>query len=437
MRIGYAKLGRSWNLDPAAWSTVGGDVDVYRLLRRLAFQHEEDEFILVGRNSGHRPTDVGLPKNVVNPYADDPEMHRLAKALGRWDPRPGVRNWKNDGSLQDIVAVNAYLVWPWFRDLDAVIIWAGQHGTSNQVIKMVGSDEETQPQTSSILYGGYLIRCINHWRDVDPLEREEIWLMPDVRNYLKCRDVKWPLRHPILGQYMFEREAKAYRWGDAREPGVSRWDEGPKHTWVTTHRYEYSGLELTAIDENEVPSFEWEGRRPFGVVMNENRPYIKNSRLEVLQTWVLPYVGLDHLEVFGDWSKDSLERLGRDEPFPTVPVTQMYDTVRRWKCTLTTPASGSGWATSKPWEAFAAGTVCFFHPEYDTQDQVLGDADTNLHDWLRVDTPEELWKRVNHLDQDEAAWRWLVSKQYEHLRVRLDDDRIGRMINERLHPRTF
>ena len=49
MRIGYSKIGRSWCLDPAKASTVGGDLDQIRLLKRLAHKHPEHEFFLIGR----------------------------------------------------------------------------------------------------------------------------------------------------------------------------------------------------------------------------------------------------------------------------------------------------------------------------------------------------------------------------------------------------
>lgn len=437
MRIGYAKLGRAWNMDPKSWSSVGGDVDVYRLLHRLATTHPADCFVLVGRNSGHQFHQVGLPLNVVNPYADDPAMWRAMKDIGKLDPRPGVANWKDDGSLTDIVRVQTGLLWPWFKDLDRVIVWLGQHGTSCQPITPVGEfDGTTQPQTSSICYGGYLIAAINEWQRRDP-KREVIWLCPDPRNYLKCRDLSAPLTQPILGQFDWWRDTKYFQY-DGKEPlhgGFGRWDlvNGTKHSWTSPTQYVYSGLELTALDVDRAldvgEHVNHSGRTSFGMIINENAKDGSQPRLEVLQEWVLPWC--PDVELFGRWSTESTAVLGRDR-IESVPVTAVYDTMSRWRCTLTTPASSSGWATSKPWEAFASDTVCFFHPGYDTQDHILGEND-DLKSWLRVDSPEQLERRVRHLDTAPSDWAWLVNEQRKHLLERLAEDRIGRMIGDRLN----
>jgi hypothetical protein len=418
-------------MDPSSWSSVGGDVDVYRLLQRLATQRSADEFVLVGRNSGHTPTMVGLPSNVVNPYAEDTAMWAAMKHVGKLDPRPGVANWKNDGSLQDIVTISTGLIWPWFKDLDAIIIWAGQHGTSCQPITPVGETEGlTQPQTSSICYGGYLINALNEWQD--RTGSEAIWLVPDVRNYLKSRDHAHPIMHPVLGQFTFERDQKHFRPGRCHSAGAWDWVNGTQHSWVHSTRYVYSGLELTALDHEDAsdvlhrPSHEY--RDSFGMIVNENAKDGSQPRLEALQEWVLPWC--PDVELYGKWSKESTEVIGRGT-IPSVPVTEVYNTTSRWRCTFTTPASSSGWATSKPWEAFASDTVCFFHPGYDTQDNILGD-NVELKQWLRVDSPGQLERRVRHLDSSPTDWAWLVNAQRTHLLLALAEDKIGRMINARL-----
>jgi hypothetical protein len=440
VRIGYAKLGRAWNMDPASWSSVGGDVDVYRLLQRLATRRDTDQFVLVGRNSGHAPAMVGFPSNVVNPYAEDPEMWRQMKAVGKLDPRGGVANWKDDGSLTDIVTMSTGLIWPWFRDLDHIIIWLGQHGTSCQPITPVGEEPPalTQPQTSSICYGGYLINALNHWQRNRSDDREAIWLCPDPRNYLKARDVESPLLKPILGQFDWWRDGKYFQF-DGCEPiygGLGRWDliNGTQHSWVSPTQYVYSGLELTALDTDRALNTSMyelrrhEERTSFGMIINENAPEGANPRLDVMKEWVLPWC--PDVELFGKWRLDSVRSMGRDR-IDSAPVTQVYDTMSRWRCTFTTPASSSGWATSKPWEAFASDTVCFFHPGYDTQDHILGD-NVELKQWLRTDSPGQLERRVRHLDANPQDWAWLVNEQRAHLLRALKEDKIGAMINDRL-----
>src|SRR5690606_28439834 len=124
----------------------------------------------------------------------------------------------------------------------------------------------------------------------------------------------------------------------------------------------------------------------------------------------------------GTWSKKSMETLGVE--INPIPWHQTWDYVRSSKCTFTTPSSGSGWATTKPWEAFAVGTVCFFHPAYDDQGHIIptrahvlqGRVDHDpelkaLAEWLRPRTPDDLRKAVERLDHDRDAWLWLVQAQ--------------------------
>lgn len=436
MKYGYAKLGRSWNLDPAKWSVAGGDVDVARLLHRLATERPNDQFILVGRNSGEVPQDVGYPANVVNPWTAWRETVPKPKDFG-FDLK--VPKEEKAAHLAEVtvklLAAFDDLTGATFDVLDGIMVWAGQHGTSNAPIPPVHKgwgDQLTNPQISFINYGAYIIRGINRWRSAANGEREEIWLCPDPRNYIKCRDLKWPLLQPVLAQFQQKRTSKHERYADMREPGSftppfeATW-EG-QSCWVSHHSYAYSGLEMTALARPEaIPmSPDPTNRAPFGMVVNENRRDTSNSRLDCLLFWVLPF--WPQAEIRGIWTDDSKKTLGRDDITPTA-VTDMYSTLQKWRCTFTTPASGSGWATAKPWECFAAGTVCFFHPSYDTQNHILPRG--QLRDWLRVDTPEQLRKRVEAC-QDDATWTWLVTEQRKLFEERFAAHRIETMIGERL-----
>ena len=119
----------------------------------------------------------------------------------------------------------------------------------------------------------------------------------------------------------------------------------------------------------------------------------------------------------------------------SAPWEEYFPKLHSVRTTLTTPSSGSGWATAKPWEAFAAGTVCFFHPAYDTQNHILGDADAWLQDWLRVPTATELWKRVERLNSPDGyyEWRKIVQLQREHFDRALQDLTYMKMIEERIY----
>lgn len=452
MRVGYCKMGRVMPLARAKWGVVGGDDEPPLLLKTLAERHPEHEFVIVGRNSNECPEDVGLPSNVTNPWVELAPKLRVALA-GHVQPLRLVGD-----HLRHVLATYDELITPLFSDLDGLIVWAGQHGTSNSPMPKIGAgyDDDlpwTQPQKSFTLYCGYVIRGINAFRERDPLKYEEIWLVPDPRNYPKPRDLKWPQRLPLLAQFNFTRSEKHERYRDWRTPaecGFEATVDSTGHVWEAEQRYIYSGLELCGvlpehIDGRYDPT--WEGRRHFGLFVNEARAYVKRNRLDALIEYVLP---LKPEFVHGKWSADSLSVLrewGYD--VQPAPAEIYYDKLRSVRSTFTTPSSGSGWATTKPWQAFAVGTVCFFHPEYDTQGHVvptLEQADSDafcaaagidddlrqLARWLRVRDPHDLEKRVRYLDENRDAWFWLAREQRALYERRCAELRHIKIIEKRL-----
>jgi hypothetical protein len=414
VKIGYAKLGRSFDLNPEKASVAGGDMDVIRTLKRLSYTWPEHEFILVGRNSGEDPHQIGYPTNVSNPWSDGPLSDLKV------------------GSIEELAGPYLDIMGPTIDDLDAIVVWAGQHGSTNtKGIPPVKGGESTNPQVSALRYSSYILQAINRWRDHSPLGRQEVWLCPDPRNYLKCRDLKWPLEYPVLAQYDKTYNMKHERYGDTMAPGYYWEDEAgaaqdPESPtrWLSKQQYIYSGLELTALPHpSSVPYYGIlnQERSIFGLVVNENRANIARARKGELKKWVLSWN--ESPEIHGIWTKESKAELGID-PKP-VPYEQLFPTLGKWVSTFTMPASGSGWATAKPWECFAVGTVCFFHPDYDTQGHIIPRTPTDTNDpeeallaeFLRVPTPQDLHKRVARLMFDRGLYERIANLQrrrYEH-----------------------
>jgi len=418
MRIGYAKIGRSIPLRRERWGFVGGDDEPMLVLQTLARRHPEHEFVIVGKCSDDVPTEAdGYPPNVTNAWNDVRDEIRATSA-GCPSPLSMDNKVRITQRYREITG-------EMFQGLDQMILWTGQHGTSNNPIPKVGSgwDDITSPQDAFVYYGSYLVSGINMWRAANPIDREEVWLCPDARNYIKARDLKWPLRHPVLGQFEYTRSEKNERWGDTRSPeecGFNAKWEGD-HVWVAKQHYAYSRLEICGITPEHMNTEfgPWEGRRRFGLFINEARGYVKHNRLDAMRDWVLP---LEPDFVHGQWPKASQEKLGRT--VTPAPFDQYYDLLRSVACSFTTPTSGTGWATTKPWQSFATGTVIFFHPQYDTQGNVIPtlkqiqegkvDHDPDLKQlatWLRPSTPEELRVRVDAVSSSRETWEWLAGQQ--------------------------
>lgn len=411
MKIGYGKLGRVIEQDPAKWGESGGDNEPITLLETLARRNPEHEFIVVGRNSGWKPR---LP-NVVNMWNEWGPIVKEMRAIGRQG---------GDLTSAEEVMILDEVTGPTFDTLDGIVIWLGQHGTSNSPIpKVEDRSQLTSPQISFVHYSSFLMRGINRWRDVDPVNREEVWLLPDARNYIKGRDLKWPRRHPILYQMNWARDEWNERYGDDVVPDefIKNADAGGGDgMWRSFDKYVGSNLELVGVP-SDVPVWPSYNRREnFAVIINEARNYGMRpelTRLDAMQKYILPN---NPTWVHGKWTDKSLAELGMN----IVPIeyTKIWDIFLSSRATFTTPSSGSGIATAKPWEAFRCGCVCFFHPEYDTQGWIIptlaqarGDRSdrAQLARWLRIETPRQLSERLKAIAEDPSVWTWLADVQLQ------------------------
>jgi hypothetical protein len=390
-KIGYCKLGRSWNLDVKKASTVGGDIDCIRLLKRLATQNPDTEYFLIGKNSGEVPQTLGYPDNVVNPWSS---------THGWKIPSVSAQMVKDDPSLYEMPMTV-------FRELtkdvhlDGMITWVGQHSSTNSRIPAIDGNWKdgpfTTPLVSSINYTGYLLDyCDQH--GVEPL-----FLVPDPRNTVKVRDLRIPLKFPVLAQYEEIRNIKQDLGPDV---GVKQ----------VKQKYIYSALEMTALDEpSSIPFAEhigedsWKTRDSFVLISNENKRDVPFPRSELVREWLIPH--FPDVKIYGTWSDEGKAELGRD--IQSIPVSTMYETLRSALATITFPASGSKWVTSKVWEAFASGTVCFIHPRYDMRGLSLPRNPWNdeISKFLHVSSAREMANKVAMLRLDYNLWLKIVMAQ--------------------------
>lgn len=422
-KVGYAKLGRSIPLDDADLSSVGGDIEVVNLFHRLRRDYEVH---LIGRN---RTTQTW--PDVVNHWGPG----------GLFDDIPTLRNRnRGDGYVDnpDNPSWKAYVKFmddriPQLPKLDAVVIWLGQHGTSCSFLPKVKGEGYAIPQQSAANYLFPLVRILN-LLDIQP-----IWLCPDPRNTLKFRDLSNMKQRPILAQY-----------NDLRSTPFWNLEKGTHYNKIP---YKYSGIELLAVQHNRGPNaLAGDSRKLFGILVNEGRTgkgsgHRVTPRLSHLKYWVAWNLDLRYdehrtsdgrlygqrfrgtkewhtrdWEIKGHWSEDSMVELARlVEP---VPINEVHETLQGWKSTITFPANQTGWATAKPWECFAAGTICFKHPKYDDQHNIYSKQHMpeGLQQFLSPKTPWEFQDRVKTLEDYDTWYKW-ARLQHDYLvasRTRLD-----------------
>ena len=405
---------------------LGGDVEMVPVVKALAERHPEDTFLLLGRNTGEVPSEVGLPSNIINPWASWDWANQL-RERGKWIRENFAHN-ANGSDLtieghQRMRDIFDDLTLETFRSCDGHVFWVGQHGSTNTPIPMVNDHTKlTKPYDWCTYYVSFILQGINAWRDDDP-NREEIWLNADARNKLKMRDLKYPLKHPVLTQFDFTHDLKHEQYDGVRILS--------SHVKNVYSRLEVNGLAPGTPFGNLI-TYNGDYDRPytFGLFINEARAIgVKKgmSRADALNHWVIPS---SPNWIHGTWSAEGQRHVGRE--IKPAPWDQYFPMLNKTLCTFTTPSSGSGWATTKPWEAFAAGTVCFFHPEYDKQNHILKDAPLGLAEWLRVKTPRELRLRLAAVAANPHTFRWLIEKQRMHFDNAMQDKRYIHMIEERL-----
>lgn len=400
MKIGYAKLGGSFSLNESKVSPNGGEIDIIRCLRRLSEEYPNDEIVLVGKNSGEHPLELGYNRNVINPW------HKAQFKL------PTLRHTQDPKEMQALIKNQVDQLKPYFENLDAIVIWLGAHGSSNIPLPLSGKnwyDNESlaKPLVAFINYCSYLLLSL------DNLKCEPIFLCPDPRNTIKFSELRKRLKYPVIAQYNDVRNIKHDQYcqspeeWDKREAELKIEDpegyrEGSK--WMSKATYIYSGLEFTSLNApKEVKPFKTD---LFGIISNENLksntcPRIKFIK-EIIETFEDPVI-------HGKWSKESQKELGK----VIVPIhyTDFYSTLGSFKYTWTLPASGSKWCTAKIWECFMNKTLCFIHPRYDEQNHALKNY-PEIRKALTASSAKEVKEKIDKLEAKPEVYENLINKCY-------------------------
>jgi hypothetical protein len=397
VRIAYGKICRSIPLTHAEASNVGGDSEVVTLLDELLKAHHEVHIISRTQSKEFRPRgleyDNGALYNHFAPggtFGDPPKMP--------W-AEPGART---KGPHFDAYTEYYTRQAAMLPNFDAIIMWLGDHGTSNHpmpgVVKATLGKYTTTRQQDAI-YGWPPMAILNALGDVRG--QRPHWLCPDPRNMIKFRDLWHQDQRPILAQFNTSKESSFYHERDDR-------------IRKNILRYSYSGIELLALRRKDRVLRMEGGRELFGLLVNEGYNNLPDGkgRKDLVRRWCEPGT-----PIVGTWSESSIEMLAGHGYVVSPPVAfnDVELQLAQWKATMTFPATNSGWATAKPFECFASGTVCFRHPDYDTQDHIYGKhMSDDLRLFLSPRTKQGFQERLRKLEDDDA-WREIARAQFQYL----------------------
>jgi len=480
VRIGYACLGRTMKFDSSRWG-MQGDAEKPNLLHRLADRNPDVKWVVVGHN------DAGefLEPNVENAWldartraaatpprpTDQPGWYRTPFAP-YWTAKPAWWCSEVSGFEDDLVELIA--------GLDGVVIHVGQHAPTQIRIPQTGNTWQetwTNPALdgnkvydSMQAYCRYIVRGINALGDKTLGRAPVVWLVPDPRNFLKARDVKWPSgTDTMLSQYTFQRRQRHERFMDPRTPyefmpDVRRHDvrqERDGELWNAQHSYQHADLELMILPDHwdEVRWTGFDQRIPVGIATTSTKASVLGNnrrRSQLVNEYVL--AAFPDAHVYGKWDAASLA----DVPDGTVRDTtpdDFYTLLDSFRVTLSLPIVESGWSVAKNYQCWAARSVCFMAEQVDDQGWTLPsrrsvagthrigqvkdvvfysarddwtEADLTLAYWLRVETPTEFWQRARIASTDRTWWEWLTNQQLDLLSRRWSAKLLERTIEERL-----
>lgn len=362
MRIAYGKICRSIPLTHAEASNVGGDSEVVTLLDELVKAGHEVHIISRTQSKELYPFECpgAGSGRVVNHFAP-----------GGTFGDPPMPKWSDPGSRTKGPAFDAYTDYyvrqtTLLPEFDAIFMWLGDHGTSNHpmpgIVKATLGKYTTTRQQDAI-YGWPPMAILNTLGDLRGARPH--WLCPDPRNMIKFRDLWHHDQRPILAQFNTSKESSFYHERDDKIRKANL-------------RYSYSGIEMLALPRKDrIVRTDGASRALFGLLVNEGYNNLPDGkgRKDLVRRWCEPGT-----PIIGTWSESSIELLAGHGYIvsPAVALNDVELQLSQWKATMTFPATNSGWATAKPWECFAAGTVCFRHPDYDTQNHIYRD-DMNVY----------------------------------------------------------
>lgn len=456
-----------------------GDAEKPNLLYRLAERNPDVKWVVVGHNDAGEFTRANVENAWLNARerasatpprpADQPGYYRTPFAP-YWTTKPAWWCSEVSGFEDDLVEL--------ISDLDGIVIHVGQHAPTQLRIpqaKNTWAETFSNPNLdgnkvydSMQAYCRYIVRGINALGDKTLGRAPVIWLVPDPRNYLKARDVKWPTcTNDMLSQYQFTRQQRHERYLDPRTP---RTFDVPRSTirverdgelWLAEHTYRHADLELMILPDNwrRIDVRDFDERTAAGIattstkasVLGENRRRSQLVNDYLLAAW-------SDAEVYGKWDKTSLADVLDGTVRETTPA-EFYDLLQRWRVTLSLPIIESGWTVAKNYQCWAAGVVCFMVEQvdaqgwtlptrrdtagthevgrvrdvtfYSTRDDWTSD-DLTLAYWLRVESPAEFRERALIAATDRRWFDWLRAQQRNLLGRRWDAKLLESTIERKL-----
>lgn len=145
------------------------------------------------------------------------------------------------------------------------------------------------------------------------------------------------------------------------------------------------------------------------------------KRFEYLKKWVLDYN--PNQIIYGKWTKKNKEAMDKinAQIMPT-PMVEMEDKMFNTKYTLVIPLNKKHpeFVTQKTYSMIYYGIIPFWcKTDYDTNNIY-----NKIPDYIKVETPEELYQKINELENNKELYKSILNQLYDLLEDKYFSDEI-------------
>jgi hypothetical protein len=371
MNIAIGKIGKSIKFNVSSWGAIGGDVEAPTLFYRWAEMNPQHNFYIIGKS------DYSRAKNIK----------RLPNIIDVWEfaEKDMTDTEKRDFVIENLDGIN----------IDFAVLYGGPLGRGNihDYTPVLDNSRMTKCLGFQINYVSPILYFIN--------ETNVPWFMLSVDSRFfpqRCVDI---VNMPLMSYSQINTT------GDYLRMSGTSFEERHKIVKDTIDAF-YSAIETVFLMHHTKPTREeyFSGDRSgMNFILNEggNRGLERGPYLE---EYILRYS--DDVSVFGKWKSHWVD----DHRFKgSIPFERIGEVLAGTKYTFIIPI-GKGWATAKYWEMAHHGVLPFFHPWYDEQENIPAP------EFLRVNSPEELWEKIELLENNNELYLNILEEVYETL----DDD---------------
>jgi len=384
LKIGFGALGCSLKFRESEVKRSDGTLEYFKMLWTLARNPSIEEIVLIQKSDWKKLNDLEKidfdPRNVIRDvYSDDEGFSTKDVA-----PASGI-----NGNYQlDTDYMNLYEHLKDEKPFDFSLLFIGMgYMTNNSIPNFLNQirnpDKVVRLQWVNTLYCSPIV----HFLNMSKVPWAMIALDPRyIRKILRMRDTINTPRE-IIAQYNQKGTWESVDSYEGTKGTVGKETSKPMNMF-------YTGIEkLSRINEKITPPDNHERTIKFMIVAMQSaygEKGVKDERFEILKTWVLQKDINKDVEIYGKWNEFYTKGWPQFKGF--IHADKIDDKLRDTRYTLVIPIRPN-WVTSKWADSLAMGTVCFLHPSYDTQFNVVP-----KDHFIRVKSPKDFYDKMDYLD---------------------------------------